>query len=133
MKRVITFLAALIVLTICSCGSVLLKTAERGIPASLPLQSSEQAIDSVESVERKVIKEGSISFATADVNETKLLITRSVQELNGYIADDNIHNYSGRQEHRLIIRVPADKFDLLLEAISESVNNLTAKISRSLT
>ncbi|MCL2743220.1 MAG: DUF4349 domain-containing protein [Planctomycetaceae bacterium] len=87
----------------------------------------EQEPDKVETVERKIIKNGSIRFAAADVNETKSLITQTVQELKGYISDDNASGYSNRIEHRLIIRIPADKFDLLLNTISKRVNKLDDK------
>ena len=64
---------------------------------------------------------------TADIKKTKILILQTVQELNGYISNDNAYDYSDRIEHRLTIRVPADKFDSLLEKISESVDKLDNK------
>ena len=91
------------------------------------LESNEQEPDKVETIERKLIKQGNIRFETADVNKTKSLIVQTVQELNGYISNDNAYDYSDRLEHRLTIRVPAGKFDLLLKNISESVDKLDSK------
>ena len=142
MKRAITFFAAaLAVLTISSCGS-----EERNYPAGsrpfdsysapglvtleaegAPLPQLEQQSESAETFGRKIIKEGTIRFETADIHKTKSLIERTVQELNGYISKDTISDYSQRIEHTLIIRVPADKFDSLLLNISESVDRFDSK------
>ncbi len=81
----------------------------------------------VESIERKIIKEGEISFETADVKKTKSLITKTVDELDGYIANDNIYDYQDRIEHRLVIRIVAKNFDELLAKISESVEKLDSR------
>ena len=91
------------------------------------MQTGKQEPDRVETAERKIIKRGTIRFETADVNETKSLITQTVQDLNGYISDENVDGYHDRLEHRLTIRVPADKFDLLLQTISESVNKFDSR------
>ena len=130
MKRVMTILTAMAVLTICSCSKA---KQEYGVLSrdfvmeESAMLISEKKNDKVETVDRKIIKQGEISFKTVDVNKTKLLILQTVQELNGYISKDNIYDYSDRTEHRLVIHVPADKFDLLLKNISESVDKLERK------
>ena len=78
-------------------------------------------------VERKVIKQGEISFETSDAAATRETITKTVTALNAYIADDNIYNYGNRTEYRITIRVPADKFEQLLEGISKSAQKLESK------
>ena len=143
MRKLTAILVALTVLTICSCGGEFVpayrdndmaypaylarSVAEQdhySYPSSPPI---EQVADRVETTERKIVKRGNIKFATADVNETKSLITQTVRELNGYISDDNADSYSHRIEHKLTIRVPADNFDLLVNAISQSVNKFDSK------
>ena len=131
MKKITTILAALTVLTVCSCGQPVVTPVFREAATSWESnlsQKDEQKSDSVETAERKIVKKGSIKFATTDVNETKSLIAQTVRELNGYISNDNVDGYSYRLEHRLTIRVPADKFDSLLHAISQSVDKLDSKI-----
>jgi len=148
MKKITTLLAALTVLTICSCGQSENYPALSKLPESVDLasvsvgvspyhshaavgesssQTSERESDRLETAERKIVKKGSIKFETPDVNETKSLITQTVLELNGYISDDNVVGYSSRIEHRVTIRVPADEFDSLLYTISESVSKLDDK------
>lgn len=128
MKQSITIWALLTVLTFYSCGSKenyskVAGSAELNGPAKNQLTA-----EKVENItERKVIKEGEISFETEDVNTTKSLVTKAVQELNGYIAKDDAFDYSEKLEHHLVIRVPADKFDLLLTKISESTKKLDSK------
>ena len=140
MKRVIAVLAvALAVLTISSCGFT-----EQNYPAeaaskeisnpysssasSSPAEEAElQQSENAETIERKIIKKGEMRFETADINKTKSLIAQTVQELNGYISADNVGDYTNRLEHKLVIRVPVDKFDLLLQNISENVDKLDSK------
>ena len=134
MKKVTAILAVATALMICSCAN----KQEAAYNASAytemamkvedeSLQIDEREVDKVETIERKIIKEGEIKFKTTDVNKTKSLIEQTVQKLNGYIANDNAYDYSDRFEHRLTIRVPADKFDLLLTNISENVEKLDYK------
>jgi len=130
MTKVMTILTAVAVLTVCSCSQM---TQEIGIESvdfaeeESALQENNQQADNVETIGRKIIKQGDIRFKTTDVNKTKSLISQNVQELNGYISKDNAYDYSDRLEHRLIIRVPADKFDSLLKNISESVDKLDSR------
>ena len=148
MKKRTTLWVATAVLTFCSCGqpSLIRDLSDESVgfaaysvsdsygygpPAQTEtdssLQTHQSEPDRVETAERKIIKRGNIRFETADVNETKSLITQTVQDLNGYISDDNVDGYSTRLEHRLTIRVPADKFDSLLQTISASVNKFDSK------
>ena len=130
MKRLMTILTALAVLTICSCSQskqeLGLVSADSEQVASVS-QSNEQQSEKVETVERKIIKKGEIKFRTADVDKTKSLVVQTVQELNGYISNDNAYDYSERLEHRLTIRIPAENFDLLLKKISENVEKFDSK------
>lgn len=129
MKNILTILTAMAVLIIYSCGQ---KQEYEGVSADLamqePIQTNQKTPEKIENaLDRKIIKEGEISFETANINETKSLITKTVQELNGYISKDNVNDYSDKLEHSLVIRVPSDRFDLLLKTISESADKLDSK------
>lgn len=129
MRKAITVLTVLAVFMVCSCSNA---NKEYAMSADLAmeessLQAEDQKSQQVETVERKVIKQGDIKFETTDIDKTKSLVIQTVQKLDGYIAKDNVYDYANRLEHSLIIRVPADKFDLLLENISESINKLDNK------
>lgn len=126
MKKVITILTVLTVLTVCSCSQAK-QEYEVAQAMDVSLLPDEQKSDNVETEERKIIKKGSVRFKTADVNKTKSLILKTVQELNGYLSNDNAYDYSDRFEHNLTIRIPAEKFELLLNTISESAEKLDSK------
>jgi hypothetical protein len=135
-KSIITILTALTVLTTCSCSGKKqeseweynsAKTFDALVMEESSLQTNEPISDKVETVDRKIIKEGEIKFKTTDVNKTKSLIVQTLRESNGYISKDNAYDYSDRFEHLLIIRVPADKFDLVLNNISENVDQFDSK------
>jgi len=78
-------------------------------------------------IKRKIIKEGDVRFKTADVKETRAMIVKTVKELSGYLAQDDIYHYGTSIEHQLEIRIPADNFDKLLSKISENVEKLESK------
>ena len=132
MQRYIVIILALLFLTGCGSQSYYsamfedssgfrLATAPDLEESEYSSQTNKQVFDRVEVVERKIVKRGNIRFETTDVNETKSLIAQTVQKLNGYISDDNVDDYSDRLEHRLTVRIPAENFDLFLNAVSESV------------
>ena len=81
----------------------------------------------ISSTERKLIKNGSISFETSNAQETRALIMKGVSAAKGYISSDYIFDYDERKEHRITIRVPSDKFDFLVEEISSSAARLDHK------
>lgn len=129
MKNRFNIFTLLIALAFCSCGSKEnFKQAADTANLSEPPSINQQANNKVENItERKVIKEGEIKFEVADIIKTKSLIAKTVQELNGYISKDEVFDYSDKLEHRLVIRVPGEKFDLLLSKVSESAEKLDSK------
>lgn len=79
------------------------------------------------SVERKIIKSGNIRFETANVKETHKFIKITVAEFGGYIGNENVYNFEDRIEHTVEVRVPEDKFNLLIDKITSSVEKLESK------
>lgn len=81
---------------------------------------------------RKLIKEGSITFETADTKATKSIIEKATKQFEGYLSEDNEYDYGYRIQHNVTVRVPSDNFDNLLNAISQAVvemddQNITVK------
>ncbi|HSL87999.1 MAG TPA: DUF4349 domain-containing protein [Ignavibacteriaceae bacterium] len=77
--------------------------------------------------DRKIIKEGNIRFETSSVKETQSFIKQTLQALGGYIGDENVFDYKYRIEHNITVRVPENKFDLLVEKISEIAEKIDSK------
>ena len=79
---------------------------------------------SIQIVDRKLIKEGTISFETDDSKETKKIINQVTKSLNGYLSADNEYSNDYQIHHTLTIRVPSENFDKLLVNISKSINEI---------
>ncbi len=87
-----------------------------------------ESIDAAQATERKIIKEGTITFQTTNAKQTQQLIAKTAAASNAYISEDEINDYGGeRTEHRVTVRIPAEKFDSFLATISESAETLDSK------
>ena len=99
-------------------------------------QSSQPEIDKLTeagiTIQRKIIKEGTIKFETPDVKKTRDEIVKIVNEYNGYLANDNVTNYTGSTHYNITIRIPANNFDLLLEKISSTAKRIDSKEIKAL-
>jgi Domain of unknown function (DUF4349) len=77
--------------------------------------------------ERKLIRNGDLSFETSDVKKTKASIEKSCKELNAYISTENQNNYETELRYNQTIRVAADKFDLLIQKIEAEASEIKSK------
>lgn len=71
---------------------------------------------------RKLIRNGSISFTTDDINESYKFITGVVGKYKGYISSEQTYNYDKSSGYTITARVPAENFDKLLAEIANSTN-----------
>jgi archaellum component FlaC len=71
------------------------------------------------SVERKLIKTGSLIFETSNLTETKAGIEALCRQLGGYISSENMDSFGDRVQHNLTIRVPAARYDSLANQIEK--------------
>jgi len=80
-------------------------------------------------VEKKIIKEGEISFKTADINDTRKALYASLKKLGGYVAEERENNdsESGQKEITLQTRIPAKSFDVFLGNVSENAESIDSK------
>ncbi len=79
------------------------------------------------STERKLIKNGDLSFETADIKKTKAAIDAISKELNAYVSSENQNNYDSELRYNQTIRVAADKFDLLIQKIEAEAGEVKSK------
>jgi hypothetical protein len=129
MKVKMTFWTLLTILALYSCNTGANKREFLSTEAAVTNETNDQLkVEKVGTqIERKIIKEGEISFETANLKETESLITKTVNEMGGYVASDNVFSDQSRITHRITLRVPSDKFDQLLTKISESAEKLDRK------
>ncbi|RFZ92976.1 DUF4349 domain-containing protein [Mucilaginibacter conchicola] len=78
---------------------------------------------------KKIIKEGNISFETADVAQTRKLIMASLKNLGGYAENDSetVNGDENRKEYVLDIRIPAANFDTFLNSVSGTATKIDQK------
>jgi hypothetical protein len=77
--------------------------------------------------ERKLIKEGSLSYETNNVNDTKTRIEKKAKEMNGYISKEYSSDLENRFEYTIEVRIPSDKFDSFVSALSSTIIKLDNK------
>ncbi len=78
-------------------------------------------------IERKLIKNGDLTFETHDVKKTKAAIAGICKELNAYISSENQNNYGERLQYSQTIRVPAGMFDSLMLRIESDAVKIESK------
>lgn len=77
--------------------------------------------------QRKLIKNGELTFETSDVKKTKAAVDAICKELNAYISNENQNNFDERLQYNQIIRVSADKFDVLVQKIEAEASAVKTK------
>lgn len=123
------FLSFLFLITLYSCGQ---NPNFSEVPSDTIM---EQTLEKVEdeipeekiAVDRKVIKEGDISFGTSNAKETRALISKSISEFKGYISSDNVIDYTDKIEHRLTMRIPAERLVSCWKIFLNTLRNWIAK------
>jgi len=77
--------------------------------------------------ERKIIKEGSISFETDNITDARKKIDKVVKELGAYVSADTENKYPEKIQQNMTIRVPIADFDNLLNKIVSGAEHLDSK------
>jgi hypothetical protein len=77
--------------------------------------------------DRKIIKQGYLIFQTQSVKETRQQLLATAANHKAYIAADKSYKTDYKLNNVLTLRVPADKFEALLNKISEGVEYFDSK------
>jgi len=86
---------------------------------------------STQNIEKKIIKTANVSIEVENYAEAKQKIEQIIRQHNAYISGENENNYQSAIENNLIIRVPAEQFDTLinkLTAVAKTVNAKTIEV-----
>jgi|GEM_PF-1090207 len=80
-------------------------------------------------IERKIVKNGDISFETNDIGATRQKILATLKNLGGYVVDDkeSTNNEANRKDYTLNVSIPANNFDKLLNFVSSSADKIDSK------
>ncbi len=75
----------------------------------------------------KIIREGGVTFETADLKQTRVFLDSLIMRYEAYLANDDQYKFEDRIEQRLVIRVPADNFDNLVHDLEGSVERFDSR------
>lgn len=104
--------------------------AEEAIEVNLGMQVSDEIAykSTPERLQPKLIKTGNLSLLVGDIKESRKKVGQIVDNLNGYIARENLNDYETGLNISATVRVPAHHFDtllVLLEGIAKKTENKT--------
>lgn len=89
----------------------------------------EQPIEQVD-LDRKLVYTYDISAEASNVSETRIHIMNQVNELGGYISDDNFYEtYDGRESWNAVVRIPTEHREDLSDYLSEDTRITRSNIS----
>ncbi|MDG1529126.1 MAG: DUF4349 domain-containing protein [Polaribacter sp.] len=136
MKKIILFLS--IILLIVSCGNSnekmnfgdakMVESMQFDAATSRKSKTTNQQLKKPQvNSQRKLIKTGNITFETKDIDVTRRIIIDLVNQNNGYVASDNQYKSDDRVSVTISIRIPADKFDSILDEIAKGVEKFDSK------
>ncbi|NSW45936.1 MAG: DUF4349 domain-containing protein [Bacteroidales bacterium] len=139
------YLLILVVILFISCGSNAFKNDSQIVSDQLSTISqeskkyvnAEEASSNNESetnrtelkttIERKLIKQGSMSFETDNIEKAKNYIENKVKIFEGYIAKEYSYDYTEQKQYVLEIRIPNQKFDDFLKSLNNIIVSLDNK------
>lgn len=128
MKHMTKYFGLILLLTFFGCANssdstqIVMSAEEVLAPAAE--QRSDKAM---ETIERKLIKEGRVEFESDDLNSTRKAIFEAVNKHSGYVSSDQEFKSPGRQSNTIIVRVPADEFDNFLSDATQGVDKFDSK------
>ncbi len=76
---------------------------------------------------RKLVKNGNIEFETNDLNTTYKKIIEKISKYNGYISSENDLKDDERISKNLDLKIPNDKFDVLIAELDNEIENFDSK------
>lgn len=102
---------------------------DESIDAMADVSATEQPAPLVQ-IDRKLIKNGTLTFKVSDVAETKKQIDKLIKEANGYPSNETQSNFDEQLQSSISVRVPANTFDdfvnhVLKLAIKVDSKNIT--------
>jgi hypothetical protein len=127
-KLIILFLA--VAVTIFSCDRRPAKAnfegglaAEYEMSAPKPMAPAKLIkVGESEIFDRKLIKNGEITFSTKDINETRKKLESAATEFNGYVSSEEQQKVRNNMNYHQVIRIPAGRFDAFMKVI-ESIGD----------
>ncbi|MEQ8688985.1 MAG: DUF4349 domain-containing protein [Imperialibacter sp.] len=83
--------------------------------------------DAPNTIERKLIREGNMRFKTENVSKTRTFLDSAVTAYGGYVFNENMYKNEGMIEQSVAVRIPDDKFEVFMAAISSYAGKVDSK------
>lgn len=80
-----------------------------------------------DSIAKKIIKNGDMGIAVANINEAKTKVDGILKKQNAYIQSETFRNTETSEELDFVIRVPYQNFDQLISSFSEGIGAVEYK------
>jgi hypothetical protein len=77
--------------------------------------------------QQKLVKNGTISLETNDVEKTRKEIEKLYLDLEGYVASENHFNYGDRFQYEQEIRIPSQNFQSFIQKLEQLGSNVQNK------
>lgn len=106
-------------------GNITFNAEEKTAAATEEYQPPAKTVD--ELTERKLIKNGEISFETLSIAKTKAFLQQLISASNGYISNETIESYRTNPTEVLTIRIPGTHFDTLIRKIEQQIGEFDSK------
>jgi len=138
MKRILYLLSFALILISCkkAADETSSKTDKSAVTeeAFVPAQPVEAAAEvsnvsnnEVSLIDQKIIKNGTLRFETADMNKTAAKIYAALKGANGYIQLDNETKGYNEITRNIVIRVPNQNFEKLINEVTQGVSYFDEK------
>lgn len=103
--------------------------SDKGDAKALKLIYPPAKATGTETVSKKIIKEGDLSFETGNLKATHQKITNALTKLGGYVEEEKEENneYSKRKNYVLNVRIPAQNFENFLSNVSNEADRIESK------
>ena len=80
-----------------------------------------------DSIAKKIIKNGEMGLAVANIDDAKLKVDGILKKQNAYTQSESFRNTETSEELNLVIRVPYQNFDQLISSFSEGIGAVEYK------
>jgi uncharacterized small protein (DUF1192 family) len=83
--------------------------------------------ENIESVIKKIIKDGRMGIKVKDIDKAKESVNESVKTHGGYYANESFYNSDYESVYNLVIRIPAKNFEKFIAEIESGDNEILNK------
>ncbi len=77
--------------------------------------------------DRRLVKEGRVSFHADSITETTPKIRQMITQYKGFISREDAYNYTGSKSFTLIARIPVDSFDKFIEELEHIAGSFDSR------